>query len=85
MRDYLFVEKKPVRTGGAQLGLQSPWRKVRVVKQTPTDVYVLTGDADAEYAEDSEQLRVDRRCLEGTGEYRHPATGLAFRLWPRRF
>ena len=85
MRDYLFVEKSPERTGGAQGGLQSPWCKIKVVKETRTDVYVLKSDAGAEDAEDSEQLRVDRGCLEGTGEYRDPATGIAFRLWPRRF
>jgi hypothetical protein len=85
MRDYLFVEKSPERTGSAQGGLQSPWRKVKVVKETRIDVYVLKSDAGAEDAEDSEQLRVDRRCLEGTGEYHHPATGIAFHLWPRRF
>ena len=83
MRDYIFVEKNP--PDGAEVGLQSPWRKVKVVQETRTDVYVLKSDAGADYAEDSEQLRVDRQCLEGTGEYRHPATGIAFRLWPVRF
>ena len=85
MRDYIFVEKSLERTGGTQGGLQSPWRKVKVVRETPTDVYVLKRDAGAEYAEECAQLRVDRQCLEGTGEYRHPATGIAFRLWPVRF
>ena len=85
MHDFLFTEQSPVRGGDTQLGLPSRWRKVRVVKETPTDMYVLRCDASAEWAEDQEQLRVDRRCLEGTGEYRHPATGIVFRLWPSRF
>ena len=85
MHGFLFSEQSPIRGGETQLGLQSRWRKVKVVKETPTDVYVLRRDANTECAENSEQLRVDRRCLEVTGEYRHPATGILFRLWPNRF
>ena len=55
------------------------------MNETRTGLYVLESDAGDDYAEDSEKIRVDRKRLEGTGEYRHPATGIAFRMWPVRF
>ena len=85
MPDYLFVERRTERMGGSQGGLQSRWRKVKVVKETRTDLYVLKSDAGAKGVGDGAQVRIDRQCLEGTGKYRHPATGIAFHLWPVRF
>ena len=55
---FLFTEQSPICAGDAQRGLQSRWRKVKVVKETSTAVYVLRRDANAGWVENKEQLRV---------------------------
>ena len=82
MREYLFVERNVVPMGA---GLRSQWRKLKVVKETPEDFFVLKSDTGSEFARADEELRLSRRHLEETGEFRDVSSGTRFRLWPSRF
>jgi hypothetical protein len=85
VREYLFVEQGVMSRGSARGGLQSPWRKLKVLRETPDDFYVLKSDTSSEFAQTDEQLRLNRRRLEETGEFRDASSGTLFCLWPRRF
>ena len=85
VREYLFVKENTGLVGRAQAGLQSPWRKLKVRGETSEDFYVLKSDAESGSPRADEQLRLNRRHLEETGELLDASSGTLFRLWPRRF
>ena len=85
VREYLFVKENARPVGRAQAGLQSPWRKLKVMGETSEDFYVLKSDAESGSAGAHEQLRLNRRHLEETGEFVEASSGTLFCLWPRRF